>query len=244
MRRRSGIDSPWQCGPQRLDNVGGRAGSAAPKDHCHEETSTRCTGPRGLGHRPRLHGHERLLLEPRRCRSRCAPSIGRIELGVNFLDTADMYGPFTNEELVGRASRAAATASSSPRNSATAPDDKGNRFVDGRPDYVREAVEASLKRLGIDCIDLYYQHRVDPTVPIEDTVGAMAELVKAGKVRYLGLERGRAADHPSGPTRCTRSPRCRPSIRSGPATRKARARRPAASSASASSPTARWAAAS
>ncbi len=111
-----------------------------------------------------------------------------VELGVTFLDTADMYGPFKNEELLGRALRGRrdrvvlATKFGNER----APD--GARLgINGRPEYVRKACEASLRRLGVDRIDLYYQHRVDPTVPIEDTVGAMAELVKAGKVRFLGL---------------------------------------------------------
>src|SRR6266513_2634698 len=85
-----------------------------------------------------------------------------IDLGITFFDTADIYGPHTNEELVGRG-------------------------INGKPEYVKQACQASLRRLGIDCIDVYYQHRVDPETPIEETVGAMAELVRAGKVRYLGL---------------------------------------------------------
>lgn len=111
-----------------------------------------------------------------------------IELGVTFLDTADMYGPFTNEELVGRAIRdrrdkvVLATKFGVMRG-----EDKSFRGLSGSPEYVRAACEASLRRLGVEVIDLYYQHRVDPSVPIEDTVGAMAELVKQGKVRYLGL---------------------------------------------------------
>jgi aryl-alcohol dehydrogenase-like predicted oxidoreductase len=111
-----------------------------------------------------------------------------LELGVNFLDTADMYGPFTNEELVGRAIRGRreqvvlATKFGIVRTA-----DPTRRSVNGRPEYVRSACEASLKRLGVDHIDLYYQHRVDPNTPIEETVGAMAQLVKEGKVRYLGL---------------------------------------------------------
>ena len=111
-----------------------------------------------------------------------------LELGVNFLDTADMYGVGRNEELVGRSIRGKrgqvvlATKFGNMRG-------REGQFlgVNGRPDYVRECCEASLKRLGIDVIDLYYQHRVDPNTPIEDTVGAMADLVRAGKVRYLGL---------------------------------------------------------
>ncbi len=111
-----------------------------------------------------------------------------LELGVTFLDTADMYGPFKNEELVGRAIRdrrdgvVLATKFGNERR----PDGSWVR-INGTPAYVRQACDASLRRLGVDHIDLYYQHRVDPTVPIEDTVGAMAELVRAGKVRYLGM---------------------------------------------------------
>ncbi len=111
-----------------------------------------------------------------------------IDLGITFLDTADMYGPFKNERLVGK-------ALSGKRDRVVLATKFGNRRredgswagVNGRPEYVRTACDASLARLGVDHIDLYYQHRVDPTVPIEDTVGAMAELVRAGKVRYLGL---------------------------------------------------------
>ncbi|MGA8891716.1 MAG: aldo/keto reductase [Anaeromyxobacteraceae bacterium] len=111
-----------------------------------------------------------------------------IELGIDFFDTADMYGPFRNEELLGRALRGR-------RDRVVIATKFGNRRsadgaflgISGRPDYVREACDASLKRLGVGHVDLYYQHRVDPTVPIEETVGAMAGLVKAGKVRFLGL---------------------------------------------------------
>jgi len=111
-----------------------------------------------------------------------------LELGVTFLDTADAYGPFKNEELVGRALRGRrdrvvlATKFGNQRNP-----DGSWAGVNGRPDYVRSACEASLRRLGVERIDLYYQHRVDPKVPIEETVGAMAELVRAGKLRFLGL---------------------------------------------------------
>ena len=111
-----------------------------------------------------------------------------LELGINFIDTADMYGPFKNEELVGRAIKdrrdkvVLATKFGNMRGQ------KGEFLgVSGKPDYVRSACEASLKRLGVSHIDLYYQHRVDPEVPIEETVGAMSELVKAGKVRFLGM---------------------------------------------------------
>ncbi|MEA2405831.1 MAG: hypothetical protein QOE08_2478 [Thermoleophilaceae bacterium] len=111
-----------------------------------------------------------------------------LDLGVNFLDTADMYGPFTNEKLVGRAIAdrrdevVLATKFGNQRG-----EDGSFDGVNGRPEYVRSAAEASLGRLGVDTIDLYYQHRVDKKVPIEETVGAMKELVDEGKVRYLGL---------------------------------------------------------
>jgi aryl-alcohol dehydrogenase-like predicted oxidoreductase len=112
-----------------------------------------------------------------------------LELAINFLDTADIYGPFTNEELVGKAIKGhrdrvvIATKFGIVRD----PNNPSARGVNGNPDYVRKSCEGSLKRLGVDTIDLYYQHRVDPDTPIEETVGAMAELVKEGKVRYLGL---------------------------------------------------------
>lgn len=112
-----------------------------------------------------------------------------LELGVTFLDTADIYGPHTNEELVGRAIKGKrdqvvlATKFGIVRD----PKNPAARGVNGKPDYVRQSCEASLRRLGTDHIDLYYQHRVDPDTPIEETVGAMAQLVKEGKVRYLGL---------------------------------------------------------
>jgi aryl-alcohol dehydrogenase-like predicted oxidoreductase len=127
-----------------------------------------------------------------------------IDLGVNFLDTADIYGPETNERLVGQAIRdrrervVLATKFGIVRTG-----DPGFRAVNGRPEYVRQACDASLKRLGLDTIDLYYQHRVDPDTPIEETVGAMARLVEQGKVRFLGLSeagpatiRRAAAVHP------------------------------------------------
>jgi aryl-alcohol dehydrogenase-like predicted oxidoreductase len=117
-------------------------------------------------------------------------TIGRaLDLGVTFLDTADIYGPFTNEELVGRAikDRRDEVQLATKFGIRAAPDAPGGRRSDGSPEYVRSASEASLKRLGVDHIDLYYQHRPDPTVPVEETVGAMAELVEAGKVRYIGI---------------------------------------------------------
>lgn len=112
-----------------------------------------------------------------------------LELGVNFLDTADMYGPFTNEELVGRAIKGKrdeyfiATKFGIIRDL----NDPTKRGVNGRPEYVKKSVEGSLRRLGVDTIDLYYQHRVDRDTPIEETVGAMSDLVKAGLIRYIGL---------------------------------------------------------
>jgi aryl-alcohol dehydrogenase-like predicted oxidoreductase len=129
-----------------------------------------------------------------------------IELGVTFLDTADMYGSGRNEELLGRALQGGlrdrvvlATKFGNVRD----PDDPSKRGVNGRPEYVHQAIDASLRRLGTDHVDLYYQHRVDPDTPIEETVGAMAELVQQGKVRYLGLSeaspdtiRRAAAVHP------------------------------------------------
>jgi aryl-alcohol dehydrogenase-like predicted oxidoreductase len=112
-----------------------------------------------------------------------------LELGCTFLDTSDIYGPFTNEELVGRAiaGRRDQVFLATKFGIVRDPNDKMVRAIDGKPDYVKQACDASLKRLGVDVIDLYYQHRVDPATPIEDTVGAMADLVRAGKVRYLGL---------------------------------------------------------
>src|SRR5881227_2582797 len=112
-----------------------------------------------------------------------------IELGVTFFDTADIYGTYTNEQLLGRGIRGKrhrvviATKFGILRDPGT----PGFRGINGKPEYVKQACDASLRRLGVDCIDLYYQHRVDPETPIEETVGAMAELVRAGKVRYLGL---------------------------------------------------------
>jgi aryl-alcohol dehydrogenase-like predicted oxidoreductase len=112
-----------------------------------------------------------------------------LELGVTFFDTSDMYGPHTNEVLVGKAlaGRRDEAVIATKFGIVRDPDDPSKRSVNGRPDYVRQAVDGSLARLGVDHIDLYYQHRVDPETPIEETIGAMAELVTQGKVRYLGL---------------------------------------------------------
>jgi aryl-alcohol dehydrogenase-like predicted oxidoreductase len=116
-----------------------------------------------------------------------------LELGIDFFDTADIYGPLTNEELLGRALRGRRESAivATKFGNVRAPD--GTFIgVDGRPEYVRTCIDASLQRLGLEFVDLYYQHRVDPKVPIEETVGAMAELVKAGKVRYIGLSEAAA----------------------------------------------------
>jgi aryl-alcohol dehydrogenase-like predicted oxidoreductase len=111
-----------------------------------------------------------------------------LDLGIDFLDTADMYGPFTNERLVGNAIRDRRDQVVLATKFGNVRDEQGNSLgIDGSPEYVRKACDASLQRLGVDHIDLYYQHRVDTKVPIEETVGAMAELVQQGKVRYLGL---------------------------------------------------------
>lgn len=119
-----------------------------------------------------------------------------VELGINFLDTADIYGPFKNEELVGRAIKGKrdkliiATKFGIVRD----PANPKLRGVSGKPEYVRNACEASLKRLGVDYIDLYYQHRVDPNTPIEETVEAMADLVRQGKIRHIGLSEAGASN--------------------------------------------------
>ncbi len=118
-----------------------------------------------------------------------------LDLGCNFLDTSDMYGPHTNERLVGSAiaaRRDEVFLATKFGIKLQREDDLLSRTVDGTPEYVREACDASLERLGVDHIDLYYQHRVDPDTPIEDTVGAMAELVEAGKVRHIGLSEASA----------------------------------------------------
>ena len=119
-----------------------------------------------------------------------------LDLGCNFLDTSDMYGPHTNERLVGRAIKDRREdvflATKFGIRIEPGPDGTPIRSIDGRPEYVRAACDASLQRLGVEHIDLYYQHRVDPSTPIEETVGAMAGLVAAGKVRHLGLSEASA----------------------------------------------------
>ncbi len=118
-----------------------------------------------------------------------------LELGVNFLDTADMYGPHTNEQLIGKAiaGKRDQVFLASKFGIVRDPANPVVRGVNGRPEYIRNAIDGTLKRLGVDTLDLYYQHRVDPDVAIEETVGAMADLVKQGKVRYLGLSEASAA---------------------------------------------------
>ncbi|RFD27567.1 aldo/keto reductase [Pseudomonas sp. GL93] len=117
-----------------------------------------------------------------------------LELGVNFLDTADMYGPHTNEQLIGKAivGRRDQVFLASKFGIVRDPANPVVRGVNGRPDYIRNAIDGTLQRLGVDTLDLYYQHRIDPDVAIEETVGAMADLVKQGKVRYLGLSEASA----------------------------------------------------
>ncbi|MBC3300792.1 aldo/keto reductase [Pseudomonas sp. SWRI18] len=118
-----------------------------------------------------------------------------LELGINFLDTADMYGPHTNEQLIGKAiaGKREQVFLASKFGIVRDPAQPTSRGVDGRPEYVRQAIDGTLRRLGVDTLDLYYQHRIDPDVAIEETVGAMAELVQQGKVRYLGLSEASAA---------------------------------------------------
>jgi aryl-alcohol dehydrogenase-like predicted oxidoreductase len=118
-----------------------------------------------------------------------------LELGISLFDTSDMYGPFSNEELIGKAIRGKRDQVflASKFGILRDPANPALRGVNGHPEYVRSSIEGSLERLGVDHLDLYYQHRIDPQVPIEETVGAMAELVKAGKVRYLGLSEASAA---------------------------------------------------
>jgi aryl-alcohol dehydrogenase-like predicted oxidoreductase len=121
-----------------------------------------------------------------------------LDEGVTLLDTADVYGPYINEELVGRSLRSWKGGKREDVKIATKfgivrdPKDPTARGINGRPEYVKQSCDGSLKRLGIETIDLYYQHRVDPNTPIEETVGAMADLVKAGKVRYIGMSEASA----------------------------------------------------
>ncbi|MCL5266742.1 MAG: aldo/keto reductase [Bacteroidetes bacterium] len=117
-----------------------------------------------------------------------------IDLGITFFDTADMYGPFVNEELVGKALKPYRSKVAIATKFGNVRGPNGERLgISGKPDYVRKACESSLKRLGVETIDLYYQHRVDPNTPIEDTIGTMAKLVEEGKVRFLGMSEASAA---------------------------------------------------
>ena len=145
-----------------------------------------------------------------------------LELGITLLDTADMYGPFVNEELVGRAIRTSARMRdgvivATKCGNVRDPNDPTKRGFDGSPAYITKSCEGSLKRLGIDVIDLYQLHRVDPVTPIEESVGALAALVKAGKVRAIGLSEA-SLPRDDAHTPFTRSTRCRPNIRCGRAT--------------------------
>ena len=145
-----------------------------------------------------------------------------LDRGINFLDTADMYGLGRNEELVGRALRGRRhqVVLATKFGNVRSPDGKF-LGVNGRPEYVQQSCEASLRRLGVETIDLYFQHRVDADVPIEETVGAMAELVQQGKVRFLGLSEAARADHPPRRRKFIPSPRCNRNTRSGRAIPKA-----------------------
>ncbi|UII74172.1 aldo/keto reductase [Pseudomonas sp. HN11] len=118
-----------------------------------------------------------------------------LELGINLLDTADIYGPYTNEELIGKAivGKRDQVFLASKFGIVRDPANPALRGVNGRPEYIRDAIDGTLRRLGVETLDLYYQHRIDPDVAIEETVGAMAELVQQGKVRYLGLSEASAA---------------------------------------------------
>ena len=151
-------------------------------------------GPRGLRAGAGLHGDVGVLRRAPTRPSRSRPSTGRSSSGVTFLDTADMYGP-VHQRAARRPARSPAGATRScsrPSSATSARRGRQPRGIDGSPEYVRAGCDASLQRLGVDHIDLYYQHRVDKNVPIEETVGAMAELVEAGKVRHLGLSEASA----------------------------------------------------
>ncbi len=167
-----------------------------------------------------------------------------IALGVNFLDSSDAYAFGLNEERLAKAiaGRRDGLIIATKFGQIRHPD--GSMDVSGKPDYVIQACEASLKRLKLDVIDLYYQHRVDTTVAIEDTVGAMVRLKEQGKIRYLGLSEAAPQTISTRSQSASDHGRCRPNIRCGRATSRTKFYRPAASSASASSPTARSAAAS
>ncbi len=163
-----------------------------------------------------------------------------LELGVTLLDTADMYGPYTNEELVGRAIAGRRSDVVLATKFGIVREPGGSRGIRGDREYVRSSVESSLKRLGTDVIDLYYLHRVPADTPIEETVGAMAELVTEGKVRFLGLSEA-GLPRCAAPTPCTRSLLCRASGRCGRGTSRPRSCPPPVSWASVWCRTRLWA---
>ena len=167
-----------------------------------------------------------------------------LDLGMTFLDTAEVYGPYANEELVGRALKGRRDQAVVATKFGFKIENGAMSGVDGSPENVRRACDASLQRLGIDTIDLFYQHRPDRSVPIEETVGAMAELVKAGQGQAPGPVRSRVGAGCAAPTPSTPSRPCKANTRSGSAASKPTSCRPCANSASAWSPTARWGAAS
>jgi aryl-alcohol dehydrogenase-like predicted oxidoreductase len=148
------------------------------KEDIHEDTHTRSQRPHDFSAWPGLHGHERFLRRARR-RPIHATIRHALDAGISLLDTADMYGPHTNERLVGGAiqGRRDEVMLATKFGIVRDPSNRLARGIDGSPAYVRASCEGSLKRLGVERIDLYYQHRVDPKVPIEETVGAMSELV-------------------------------------------------------------------
>jgi len=161
-----------------------------------------------------------------------------LDSGVNFLDTADMYGPFTNERLVGQAIKGRRDEVVLATKFGNQRGEDGSRIgINGSPEYVLSACDASLERLGVDVIDLYYQHRVDRSVPIEETWGAMKSLVDAGKVRYLGISEA-SSETIEKATRCIPSRRCKVSTHCGHATQKTAFSRPVDASELASLPTA------
>ena len=203
-------------------------------------------GARSLCYRPRLHGHERILRRGQTMQESIATIHRALDLGIDFLDTADMYGVGQQRGAGRPRDRAtAATRCSSPPSSATSAARTASSSASAaEPDYVRSACEASLKRLGIDVIDLYYQHRVDPDVPIEDTVGAMARLVAAGQGALPRPVRGGAATIRARPCDASDRRAADRIFAVEPRCRRTRFCRPCASSASALSPTARSAAAS
>jgi aryl-alcohol dehydrogenase-like predicted oxidoreductase len=145
-----------------------------------------------------------------------------VDRGVTFFDTAEVYGPFVNEELVGEALAPFRDQVVIATKFGFQFDDQGRQIgLSSRPEHIKQAVDGSLQRLGVDAIDLYYQHRVDPQVPIEDVAGAVKQLIEAGKVKHLGLSEAAWA-RSAVPTPCSRSPRCKASTRCGGQGRKPR----------------------